>query len=357
MNPYPLKLSAHVRTYYFGERLIPDRLGKVDVPEGRVAETWEISDYRDTSGIVRNGEFAGSSLHDLVEQYPDEIVAPGWSGPHFPLLEKFLDASHMLPVHLHADDETARRVYSEPNGKTEAWHILWAAEGASILAGVKPGLSRADLFRAFREERYDDVMPRYPIRAGDTVYVPGGVIHSFGPDTLIFEVQQTSDLGQFVTPRDLFGNRLADDEWTRNIDAALDELRTGYQPRPNQGLAVEDGANLRVFGCAGPHFVLERWRLREPFPEPRRSGHFTTLANVGDEVEIAYSAGTWEGIEVLGRGESCILPAAIEEWRIVPQGEAALIACYVPNMRRDVVEPLAAAGYSQEQIGTLGEVF
>ena len=68
MNPYPLKLSAHVRTYYFGERLIPDRLGKVDVPEGRVAETWEISDYRDTSGIVRNGEFAGSSLHDLVEQ-------------------------------------------------------------------------------------------------------------------------------------------------------------------------------------------------------------------------------------------------------------------------------------------------
>ena len=100
---------------------------------------------------------------------------PAGSGPHFPLLEKFLDASHMLPVHLHADDETARRVYGEPNGKTEAWHILWAAPGATILAGIKPGLDRDELFAAFKAQDYDAVMSRYPIQAGDTVYVPGGV--------------------------------------------------------------------------------------------------------------------------------------------------------------------------------------
>ena len=32
---YPLKLTYHVRTYAFGERLIPERLGKADVPAGR----------------------------------------------------------------------------------------------------------------------------------------------------------------------------------------------------------------------------------------------------------------------------------------------------------------------------------
>ena len=42
---YPLKLTFHVRTYAFGERLIPERLGKQDVPEGVVAETWEFSDH------------------------------------------------------------------------------------------------------------------------------------------------------------------------------------------------------------------------------------------------------------------------------------------------------------------------
>jgi mannose-6-phosphate isomerase len=43
-------------------------------------------------------------------------------------------------------------------------------------------------------------MPRYKIRAGDTVAVPGCVIHAFGPETLVFEVQQTSDLGSGKVP-------------------------------------------------------------------------------------------------------------------------------------------------------------
>ena len=32
MNWYPLKLTAHVRTYAFGERLIPDKLGTTGMP-------------------------------------------------------------------------------------------------------------------------------------------------------------------------------------------------------------------------------------------------------------------------------------------------------------------------------------
>ena len=60
-------------------------------------------------------------------------------------------------------------------------------------------------------------MPRHRVRPGDTVYVPGGILHTFGPDTLIFEVQQTSDLGQFVMPYDLYGNRLSEEEWDANI--------------------------------------------------------------------------------------------------------------------------------------------
>ena len=232
MEWYPIKLTAHVRRYAFGERLIPERLGKKDLPDGIVAETWEISDYRDTTGTITNGALAGRTLHDAVTDYPDELVGAGWRGPHFPLLEKFLDASHMLPVHLHADDETARRVYHEPNGKTEAWHILWAAPGASILAGVKPGVSRDDLFAAFKAQDYDRVLPRYPIQAGDTVYVPGGVIHAFGPDTLIFEVQQTSDLAQTVMPTDLFGARLDEATWDAQHQRHARRAAHPLQPTP-----------------------------------------------------------------------------------------------------------------------------
>jgi mannose-6-phosphate isomerase len=177
MQTYPIKLTYHVRSYYFGERLIPDLLGKEDVPEGVVAETWEISDYRETTGRITNGEYAGRTLHDLVVESPEELVGQCWSGPHFPILLKFLDASHMLPVHLHADDETAQRKHGQPHGKTEAWHILWAEPDAAILAGIKDDPTREELFAAFKAQDYDSVMPRHEVRAEYTVYVPGGIPH------------------------------------------------------------------------------------------------------------------------------------------------------------------------------------
>lgn len=352
MTWYPIKLTAHLERYTFGERLIPERLGKTGLPDGVVAESWEISDYGETTGLVTNGPWAGRTLHSLVLDYPGELVGAGWQGPHFPLLDKFLDASHMLPVHLHADDATAQRLHGEPHGKTEAWHILWAAPGATVLAGVKPGLARHDLYASFKAQDYDAVLPRFPIQPGDTVYVPGGVIHSFGPDTLIFEVQQTSNLGQFVMPTDLYGNRFGEETWDANINATLDELRTEYQPRPNRGLERRSGANRYVVGCAGPHFALERWTLTAPHTEPAHPRRCLTLSNVGVPVRLEYAGGA----EELGRAESCILPAAIGEVRIVPGGEADLVVCYVPDLAQDIVAPLRAAGHPDAAIRALGEV-
>lgn len=354
MIPYPVKMTAHIRTYYFGQRLIPDMLGKKDVPRGTVAETWEISDYRDTTGTITNGPYKGRTLHSLVEEFPEDLVGRGWSGPHFPLLGKFLDASRMLPVHLHADDETAKKKHGEPNGKSEAWHILWAAEGAEILAGVKEGVGRDELFRAFKNEDYESAMPRHEIKTGDTVYIPGGIIHTFGPDTLIYEIQQTSDLGQSVMPTDLYGNLLDEATWNRNINEALDELKTDSLPRPNSGFVLDEEAPLRrVFCCAGPHFAMERWTLSEPCAEPPRPERFVMLSNVGEGVVRIEHEG---GEESLDRAESCILPAAMGDARLAPEGEASLIACYEPSLERDVVAPLREAGYSDGEIRSLGEV-
>jgi mannose-6-phosphate isomerase len=246
-------------------------------------------------------------------------------------------------VHLHADDETARRVHGEPNGKTEAWHILYAAPDASILAGISPGFSEDELRQAFLDQDYDRVIFRYPISAGDTIYVPGGILHAFGPDTMIFEVQQTSDLGQSVMPTDLHGNRLSDEQWRVNIDATLAELKTDYLPKPNPGLdkPTHEPGNRITVGCAGPYFALERWRLSVPHADQAHPWRFLTLSNVGEPVTVAWNGGE----ETLGRAESLLLPAAIGDVTISPSGPAAdLVACYLPDLGRDIIDPLRAAG-------------
>ena len=44
------------------------------------------------------------------------------------------------------------------------------------------------------------------------------------------------------------------------------------------------------------------------------------------------------------------------EVRIIPEHQAELIACYVPDLLRDVIEPLQAAGYEPQEIQNLGQV-
>ncbi len=257
----------------------------------------------------------------------------------------------MLPVHLHADDETAVRIHKEPNGKTEAWHVLWAAPGATVLAGLKGDFSRQELFDAFLAQDYDSVIVRHPIQTGDTIYVPGGIIHSFGPDCLVFEVQQTSDLGQMVMPYDLYARQHSQEQWYANINATLDELRNHYHPKPNPGLALQEGNNRRRICCAGPYFALEHWTLVEPYIEPSHPRRCTTLSNVGDPIQLEFA----EGTEQLNQAESCILPAAVGEVRMVPDQQASLVVCYVPDLQKDIVEPLRAAGYTDQQIHALGD--
>lgn len=231
----PLHLNTQVAPHVFGGRAIAERLGRDDLPPGRVGETWEISDVEAMTSVVSGGPWAGTPLRQLVTEHPDAVVGRSWRGEAFPVLTKFIDATGPLPVHLHADDTTARRLESAPNGKTEAWHVLDAAPGVTALCGVREGVDVDQLRAALLEQDFDAVMRRLPVRAGQTIYVPGGTLHSFGPDTLVYEIEQTSDVQQHAMRwRMQDGATLSDQQWRANIEALLDEWNPAPRPQFRQ---------------------------------------------------------------------------------------------------------------------------
>jgi mannose-6-phosphate isomerase len=179
--------------------------------------------------------------------------------------------------------------------------------------------------------------------------VPGGVLHTFGPDTLIFEIQQTSDIAQSVMPTDLAGNRLPDDVWHQNIEATLRELRREPRPRPTHGLERHVGHNRVTVCAAGPHFAMERWKLTEPLRLTLPAGRCATLTNLVDPVGLTWNGGT----DLVARAESRILPAALQEVTVVPDGLGYILVCYVPDLATDIVGPLKEAGYGDEEIAAL----
>jgi mannose-6-phosphate isomerase len=336
----------------FGGHAIAERLGRRNLPAGRIAETWEVSDVEGSIASVTEGPLAGQTLRDLVKRYPFELVGQSFDGPYFPLLTKFIDGCGMLPVHLHADDDTARRLECQPNGKTEAWHILWAEPGATALVGLKPGVDHDTLRKALIAQDYDAVMRRLPVRAGETIYIPGGTLHSFGPGTLIYEIEQTSDIQQQAMPWQMSDNTpLSHQDWISAIDKLLEECKLEPRPIFTPGFRLPETNDIdRVICTASPYFALERWRVAGAGSEPLiyRFNKATLLSNVGTPIGI--QAGNWSG--VLGAAETLLLPAALGHIRLA--GPADVLIGYVPDLENDIRKPLRAAGYGSQAFAALG---
>ncbi|MEU6387892.1 mannose-6-phosphate isomerase [Streptomyces sp. NPDC046939] len=337
------------RPLVFGGHAIARHLGKTGIPDWSIAETWECSDVDGAGGVVTEGPLTGRTLRQVVADHPEDLMGPGWSGARFPVLTKFIDASGTLPVHLHADDEAARRLEGEPNGKTEAWHILDAAPGATALCGVKAGVSAPQLRAALEAQDFDAVLRRLPVRAGETLYVPGGTLHSFGPRTLVYEIEQTSDIQQHAmrwTMED--GSPVSDADFASHLDMLMREVDLETRPDfiPGLSIAVDDAVE-RVFLCMGPYFALERWRAGTAAPLRHSFTTAQILSNVGAPVEVR--SGGWSGR--LGRAETLLLPAVCADVEIT--GPADVLLGYLPDLDRDT-RLLRAAGYSAHAIASLG---
>jgi mannose-6-phosphate isomerase len=155
-------------------------------PDRLIGEAWFTSDANETG--------LGATLGDLARRHPAEILGPT-QGDECALLVKLLFTSERLSVQVHPDDEYAARHHGPgARGKTEAWHILSAAPGATIGLGVTAPLTRAQARDAALSGDLARLMDWRPAAAGDTFLVPAGTVHALGPGLTLVEVQEQSDI-------------------------------------------------------------------------------------------------------------------------------------------------------------------
>ena len=77
--------------------------------------------------------------------------------------------------------------------RQKAWHILDAKPNATLIAGLKPGISREMLAASICNGTIIEHVQHVKVKAGDTVFMPAGTLHALGPGLLVYEVQQTSN--------------------------------------------------------------------------------------------------------------------------------------------------------------------
>ena len=281
-----------------------------DIPDDRTGEALEISAIPQLESRTVTGE----TLPLLLER-DGARLSGDYAGEAFPLLLKLLAARDSLSVQVHPDDAYARE-HEGKLGKTEAWVILKAEEGASILYGLKEGVT-LEALRAALEGGGDveRLIRRVPVKPGDVYYMPSGMVHAIGGGILLYEIQQSSD----VTYRlwDFDRVNAAGEKRPLHIRQSLDvivpELTGQIAHMPEN-----DGCGLLTL-LDVPAFHLECANVNgecELAPQPHAFRMLTALAGL---------LLSWQGDAIeLKAGDSVLLPASCPPVTLMGVGQALI---------------------------------
>ncbi len=284
MSVYPLTFDPIFKDYVWGGRNLADRLGR-RLPDGNVAESWEIAAHPDGSTRVNAGPLKGKTLLEIQLLWGIDLV--GSHNPRFlqlgrfPLLIKLLDANRWLSVQVHPDDAYALANENDL-GKTEMWIVLHAEPHAELIYGFRKGVTREAFARAIADNLVDPWLHHVPVQTGDVIFVPAGTVHALGPGTIVAEIQQNSNTTYRIY------------DWGRprpiHVQQALDVLDFAMvEPRPLNPTALSGNGgasgvdrSLRLFRDRASHFpgrqrvlgVLQRQDLPNLGSIGWRSDHF-----------------------------------------------------------------------------------
>jgi mannose-6-phosphate isomerase len=195
VNLQPLLSKPIYKQKVWGGRTLSERLGKPIAPGSVIGESWELSGYGDDTSTVADGPLAGRSIAELVSSHADELLGGGVAvDGTLPLLYKFIDAHDNLSVQVHPDDRQAVAHGWGHRGKTECWYIVHADPGAQIIVGLRDGVTLAEVERGIAHNTLGPLLNCIPIAAGDCLFIPAGTVHAILKGTLVYEVQETSDI-------------------------------------------------------------------------------------------------------------------------------------------------------------------
>ncbi|HEX2954162.1 MAG TPA: type I phosphomannose isomerase catalytic subunit [Bacillota bacterium] len=327
---YPLKFIPVYKDYLWGGRHL-ERFGR-KLPEGIVAESWELSTHPDGVSIIANGDYAGRALPDYLKTFDRLALGREFSTDHtgdFPLLIKWIDAHQKLSVQVHPNDEYAMTCEHGQRGKNEMWYILDAEPGARIIYDVKPGIDRTSFAKAVEEGRLEQCLQSLEVFPGDVIEIPAGVVHGLGAGILLAEIQQSSNLTYRIYDYDR-----VDAEGRKrplHIEKALNVINFATTTSlPLKRNSVEDrrgDGNFYKTLLSTPYFAVEKHEVHGELNEHTHGERFYIWMVLGGKGSIRYDASSIS----LQPGETLFIPAALGTYAL--QGDnLTLLKVYLPQL-------------------------
>lgn len=323
---YPLKFEPILKqTLWGGDKIIPFKHLYETLPN--VGESWEVSAVEGSESVVANGADKGYTLPEMVRKYKEELVGEAnyaRFGNKFPLLIKFIDAKLDLSIQVHPGDELAKKRHNS-FGKNEMWYVIAADKGAKLISGFAEEITPKEYKDRVHNGTFAEVLQTCAIEPGDVFYVPAGRVHGIGAGAFVAEIQQTSD----ITYRIFDYNRKDKDGKSRelhtsqamdaiNFSDVQDDFRTEYERIQNEPVEM----------VASPYFTTSVYDMTEEITcDYSELDSFVIFICVEGSCRLTDDN---QNEITLRAGETVLLPAAVQEVTIVPEGQRVkLLETYV----------------------------
>jgi mannose-6-phosphate isomerase len=325
-SPEPFRIESVFSPRIWGVRsLAPLFPEKTNLAEP-IGEAW-------LTGLdckIATGPFAGKTLGAAWREMPAE-----WRGtklastPNFPILVKFIFPADKLSIQVHPDDAYAsvHEKAAGGRGKTEMWYVVSAEPGARLLAGLKSGVTKETFLEALAAHTLEDVFESYEVRASDTFFIPPGTPHTIGPEMVICEIQEYSDITYRVYDYDRLDAHGKPREL--HIEKALEVIQFGraHQRKiPSLSLSAK-GQQARLL-CACQYFAAEWFQSSERREFPVDPEHFQLLVVLSGRGNLGWPAGAAH----YKAGECWMLPASLDLAALHPLQPTTILRAYVPDI-------------------------
>lgn len=259
---YPIKFNPILKERLWGGTKLKTLFNK-PIETDITGESWEVSAVKGDISVVANGDFAGKSLQELIDLYPNELLGKHVYekfGADFPILIKFIDAREDLSIQVHPNDELAKKRHNS-FGKTEMWYVMQADEGAELIVGFNKDVSKEEYQQLLDNEQLTEIMNYEKVTEGDTFFINTGKVHAIGGGIIIAEIQQTSD----ITYRVYDFNRKDKNGNLRELhtEQALDAI--DYQKKDDFKVTYSKSDNYTNEMVNCPYFITNYLKLTENF--------------------------------------------------------------------------------------------
>jgi len=320
---YPIKFTPILKDKIWGGNKLKSTLNKQSELDS-LGESWELSGVEGDISVVANGFLAGNNLQEIIEIYMGDLVGESiYSkfGIEFPLLFKFIDANDDLSIQVHPDDKLSKERHNA-FGKTEMWYVLQAEPKSKLISGFVKESTKEEYLEALNNGKLMSLLKSHEVSEGDTFFIPAGDVHAIGAGVLLAEIQQTSDVTYRIYDydrKDNSGNTRA-----LHTDLALDAI--DYKDT-NEKVSYSAKQNEAVNLAACAYFVTNLLHINEAFErDVYLLNSFVVYMCVSGSAKIVCSNGEKETI---CKGETVLIPAAIDNVTIEPDGDAKLLEVYI----------------------------